>query len=97
MAICLRITIGLKFVPMLGCKMNTIPYESWTGTIKLPKSLFSRMWRCLVQRRKKWRLAKASSKLLCYAVNSGDEELAKIMSPIHDRFWKELYEEENES
>lgn len=62
---------------------------------RFPRSLLVQMWRCMIQRPRKWRLASAATKLACHGWNTGDMELWASMKALQDRLWKEVYVEEN--
>lgn len=57
---------------------------------------FIRVWRCLVQRRKTWRLARASSILALHALETDNDPLYEHMMRLHDELWLKVYKEEND-
>lgn len=53
--------------------------------------LLSRIWTCLVLKRKEWWIAMAASTLTGYARNTGNDELYEQMDPLQEKLWNELF------
>lgn len=57
--------------------------------------LLSRMWICLVLKRKQARIARAASTLASYAWNTGNDELYELTMPLQERLWDEIYKKDS--
>ena len=65
-------------------------------TPKCPDNPFRRMWICFFVRFRKWRMARAASKLAAYSWMRGDVRTWSAMEDIQNKLWAEVFEEENQ-
>lgn len=57
--------------------------------------LYERIWRCIFLNHRKWKLARAYSKVavnLLHSNNSVDRELGQAIREKSDQIWAEIYE-----